>query len=95
MPPRNSLIPLGALEPLPDFLFAGAFHPLTRREIEVARWITASKRNSDIAGILGCSPRTVEKHVEHILEKLDVVVRTAICAWFLERLWKAGYSLSA
>ena len=32
---------------------------------------------------------------DHHVYALDVHVRTSICAWFLERLWKAGYSLSA
>ena len=95
MPPTVTLIPLGASDPLPDSLFAGAFDPLTRREIEVARWVTASKRNTEIARILGCGYRTVEKHVEHILEKLDVDARTAICGWFLQRLAQAGYWLPA
>jgi DNA-binding CsgD family transcriptional regulator len=95
MPPSNTLTPIGAAEPLPEFLFAGAFHPLTRREIEVARWITAGKRNREIAKILDCTYRTAEKHVENILFKLDVAARTAICGWFLERLTQAGYWLSA
>ncbi|MFO1234063.1 MAG: LuxR C-terminal-related transcriptional regulator [Rivihabitans pingtungensis] len=33
-------------------------------------WLTLGKTNRDIADILGGSPRTVNKHLEHIFEKL-------------------------
>lgn len=50
---------------------------LTEREIEVLRWLTCGKTNKDIADILGLSPRTVNKHLEHIYIKLGVETRTA------------------
>ena len=50
---------------------------LTPRECEVMHWISEGKRDSEIATILGLSPRTVEKHVCHIFEKLKVETRTA------------------
>ena len=59
--------------------------PLTKRELEVVEWIAEGKRNREIAKILGCSARTVQKHVEHILEKLQVETRTAVCIWCIER----------
>jgi DNA-binding CsgD family transcriptional regulator len=59
--------------------------PLTKRELEVVDWIAAGKRNGEIAKILECSPRTVQKHVQHILEKLDLETRTAVCVWWYER----------
>ncbi len=40
-------------------------------------WLSEGKRDREIATILGLSPRTVEKHVCHILEKLQVETRTA------------------
>jgi DNA-binding CsgD family transcriptional regulator len=58
---------------------------LTRRELEVVEWIVAGKRNSEIGKILECSPRTVQKHVQHILEKLHVETRTGVCIWWYER----------
>ena len=58
--------------------------PLTKRELEVVEWIAAGKRNREIGKILGCSSRTVQKHVEHILEKLQVETRTAVCVWRYE-----------
>src|SRR5947208_5407942 len=59
--------------------------PLTARELEVAEWIAAGKRNREIGEILGCSSRTVQKHVQHILEKLQLETRTAVCVWWYER----------
>jgi DNA-binding CsgD family transcriptional regulator len=54
-----------------------AAYGLTPRETEVARWVAQGKSNPEIAIILQTSPRTVEKHMEKILEKLGVENRTA------------------
>lgn len=43
----------------------------------MARWLATGRANPDIALILQVRSRTVEKHVEHILGKLDVENRTA------------------
>ena len=51
--------------------------PLTAREREVLSWVVAGKSNAQIAAILGSSPRTVQKHLERIFEKLGVESRTA------------------
>jgi DNA-binding NarL/FixJ family response regulator len=53
---------------------------LTRRESEVLSWLAKGKTNRDIADILGMSPRTVNKHLEHIFDKLGVETRTAAVA---------------
>ena len=53
---------------------------LTRRESEVLSWLAKGKTNRDIAEILGMSPRTVNKHLEHIFDKLGVETRTAAAA---------------
>jgi DNA-binding CsgD family transcriptional regulator len=50
---------------------------LTGREAEVLRWIVQGKSNRDVAAILACSPRTVNKHLEQIYHKLEVENRTA------------------
>jgi DNA-binding CsgD family transcriptional regulator len=50
---------------------------LTPREREVLEWVAAGKTNRDIAAILGARPRTIEKHLERIYEKLGVETRTA------------------
>ncbi len=54
--------------------------PLTPREAEVLAWLAKGKTNRDIGDILGLSPRTVNKHLEHIYEKLGVETRTAAVA---------------
>ena len=53
---------------------------LTAREAEVLAWLAKGKTNRDIADILGMSPRTVSKHLEHIFEKLGVETRAAAAA---------------
>jgi DNA-binding CsgD family transcriptional regulator len=60
-----------------DASFDRAAAPLTPREREVLDWVAAGKTNRDIAAILCASPRTVEKHLERIYEKLGVETRTA------------------
>lgn len=51
--------------------------PLTRREREVLAILAAGKTNEEIAAVLAISPRTVQKHLEHVFEKLGVETRTA------------------
>ena len=53
---------------------------LTPRETEVLSWIAKGKTNRDVAEILGMSPRTVNKHLEHVFEKLGVATRAAAAA---------------
>lgn len=53
---------------------------LTRRECEVLTWVAEGKTNGDIAAILGCAEKTVEKHLEHVYRKLDVPNRAAAVA---------------
>ena len=50
---------------------------LTPRETEVLSWLAKGKTNRDIGDILGMSHRTVNKHLEHIFEKLGVETRSA------------------
>ena len=50
---------------------------LTLREAEVLYWVAKGKTNRDIGDILGSSPATVKKHLEHVYEKLGVETRTA------------------
>ena len=53
---------------------------LTVREAEVLSWITNGKSNRDIGTILNLSPRTINKHLEHIHRKLGVENRTSAAA---------------
>jgi len=59
---------------------------LTPREAEILMWIARGKTNRDVGLILGSSPRTVNKHLEHVFEKLGVGTRAAAVAVALERM---------
>jgi DNA-binding NarL/FixJ family response regulator len=59
---------------------------LTAREAEVLVWIAQGKSNRDVAAILDCSPRTVNKHLEQIYGKLGVDNRTAAAMIAMRRL---------
>ncbi|ANQ83800.1 response regulator transcription factor [Azoarcus olearius] len=63
---------------------------LTTREAEVLYWVTRGKTNRDIGDILGSSPRTVHKHLEHVFEKLGVETRTAAASMALAKIRGAG-----
>ncbi len=51
--------------------------PITARERAVLTWLTAGKTDREIADILTANPRTIQKHLQHIYEKLGVETRTA------------------
>jgi DNA-binding NarL/FixJ family response regulator len=53
---------------------------LTLREAEVLLWIARGKSNRDIADILKLSPRTVNKHLEQIFNKIGVENRASAAA---------------
>nr|WP_316643272.1 DNA-binding response regulator [uncultured Roseateles sp.] len=59
---------------------------LTLREAEVLYWVVKGKINRDIGAILGMSPQTVKKHLEHVFAKLGVETRTAAAAQALGRV---------
>ena len=58
---------------LPDSMAA----TLTARECDVLRWVRAGKTDRDIGTLLGCSHRTVQKHLQRVYTKLGVETRTA------------------
>ncbi|HEY7199316.1 MAG TPA: tetratricopeptide repeat protein [Candidatus Dormibacteraeota bacterium] len=55
---------------------------LSRREREVAELVAEGLTDRDIAGRLFLSVRTVEGHVQHIRDKLDLDTRAAIASWW-------------
>jgi len=55
-------------------------HGLTSREAEVLVWISRGKQNREISEILNISPRTVNKHLEQIFEKMGVENRASAAA---------------
>jgi non-specific serine/threonine protein kinase len=64
---------------------ADPWHPLTKREQEVARLIAEGLSNREIAERLVIAKRTVDSHVEHILAKLAATSRLQIAGWVAER----------
>ena len=67
-----------------------ALFKLTQREAQVLHWLTKGKTNRDIGDILGTSPRTVNKHLEHVFVKLGVETRTAAAGLVMSRLGRTG-----
>ncbi|SFU40476.1 response regulator [Pseudoduganella namucuonensis] len=63
-----------------------ALFKLTQRESEVLHWVIKGKTNRDIGDILGTSPRTVNKHLEHVFVKLGVETRTAAASLAMTRV---------
>ena len=54
--------------------------PLSKREVQVLGAIRAGRTNREIAGMLGISLSTVNKHVENILRKLSARNRAQAAA---------------
>jgi DNA-binding response OmpR family regulator/DNA-binding CsgD family transcriptional regulator len=63
---------------------------LTSREAEVLLWIARGKSNKDISGVLGISPRTVNKHLEQVFQKLGVENRASAAAMTVQALHHLG-----
>lgn len=74
------LIRLNELNPERDAAQLGERLGLTQREAEVLLWVSYGKASSDISDVLAISPRTVQKHLERIYEKLGVETRSAAAA---------------
>jgi DNA-binding NarL/FixJ family response regulator len=55
--------------------------PVSAREAEVAMLVTEGLSNREIGSTLHLSERTVETHVQHILNKLGFHSRSQIAAW--------------
>jgi DNA-binding CsgD family transcriptional regulator len=49
---------------------------LTRRQVEVLQLVSGGATDKEVAGALGISPRTVQKHLEHAYARLGVHRRT-------------------
>ena len=53
----------------------GRFTALTARESQILRLVARGDSNDAVGRALGISPRTVEKHLEHVYRKLGVAGR--------------------
>lgn len=60
---------------------AGLDRGLTARELEVLRLISQGLSNPQMAALLGLSPHTVKRHVDHIFAKLAVNDRAQAAVW--------------
>jgi DNA-binding CsgD family transcriptional regulator len=91
MPPRHPsepetllVEPAAELVSIPTLRAAG----LTEREAEVLRLLALGNTNAEIADSLTVSPRTVEKHLQNLYEKLGARSRTQaiLTAWSIGRV---------
>ena len=57
---------------------------LTSRQIEIMDWIAEGKTSAEVAIILGISPRTVEKHLEAVFQRLGVENRIAAVRRYID-----------
>ena len=83
--PDTVLLLIRRNSPVPEPAVLSRTLRLTAREGEVLYWVALGKTTPDIAAILDSSPRTVNKHLEHIYMKLGVETRTAAATLALNR----------
>ncbi|WP_328907666.1 AAA family ATPase [Streptomyces sp. NBC_00234] len=57
---------------------------LSPRELDVVRLLVGGRTNREIAGVLTLSPKTVARHMEAAMRKLDVSSRTALAVKVVE-----------
>lgn len=58
--------------------------PLSQREVQVLRLLALGHTNSEIAELLGVSPRTVEGHRTNVLRKLGLKTRADLVRYALD-----------
>ncbi|MEM1083544.1 MAG: helix-turn-helix transcriptional regulator [Verrucomicrobiota bacterium] len=75
------VIPLPGAEQRSD---AAVNAVLTKRQREIMEWIAEGKTSAEAAIILEISPRTVEKHLEAVFQRLGVENRIAAVRRFLD-----------
>jgi HD-GYP domain-containing protein (c-di-GMP phosphodiesterase class II)/DNA-binding CsgD family transcriptional regulator len=57
---------------------------LTDREVEVARLVAVGRTNKEIGALLGMSPRTAQKHVMNVYDKVGLESRAGLALYALE-----------
>lgn len=60
-------------------------HPLSRREIEVAVLIARGLTSKEVGTRLFIERGTVDTHVQHIYNKLNIDSRPQLAVWLMER----------
>jgi DNA-binding NarL/FixJ family response regulator len=61
------------------------YDTLTRREREVLHLVSEGLSSAEIAGRLGISPRTIEMHRRHLVQKLELTGQAALVRYALQR----------
>lgn len=77
----ETLIRLNRLDAKIDVRRLQCHFGLTLREAEVLLWVSYGKPNRVISEILAISPRTVNKHLEQVFQKLGAETRSAAAAF--------------
>jgi DNA-binding CsgD family transcriptional regulator/pimeloyl-ACP methyl ester carboxylesterase len=85
---RDGVEPPGNPSPSPGMTSAAGHtvpppHGLSRRELEVLRWLAAGESNRQIARRLGLSPHTIERHVANLYRKIGARGRADATAYAL------------
>jgi len=60
-------------------------HPLSRREVEVAVLIAQGLTSKEVGRKLFIERGTVDTHVQHIYNKLNIDSRPQLAVWLMER----------
>ncbi len=80
----SAVVAVGHGEPV-EVTVAGHVE-LTSREAQVLSLIIDGATNKEVGRQLGISSRTVQKHLEHVYDKLGTHRRTAAASWFTNQL---------
>jgi DNA-binding CsgD family transcriptional regulator len=93
--PTTSALACQNFGPLLDFLntLPPADRLLTPAEIRVVTYLCHGFSSKEIARALNISPRTVDKHREHVLRKLGIYSTRQLTAWVAGQYAKSGLTV--
>jgi two-component system response regulator NreC len=83
-PEARRVVEASALDPRAD-ASADDLERLTPREREVLQLVAEGHTNREIGDILGCSPKTVDAHRTHLMQKLDLHDAQAVTRYAMRR----------
>jgi DNA-binding NarL/FixJ family response regulator len=67
------------------------WNSLSERERQVLHLLAEGSNNKDISSKLSISPKTVDKHLERIYQKLEVTSRSEVVLWGIEHMGDFPY----
>ena len=82
---RSRQVPAAVPAAAPTGVPAAAGHPLSPRELEVALLIAQGLTSKEVGRKLQIERGTVDKHIEHIYDKLGFASRAQLAIWLMER----------